>query len=226
VRFDNQLPWVTIIGVARDTKSSGMGEPTPPELFLLHEQMPAAGGTTERTMYVLLKTSVDPTSLIRSARGVVRELDPQLAITNIRTMEQLLDFSVAQQRFLMLLLVVFGGVALSLAAIGIYGIMSYAVERRAREIGIRMALGGSPGDVIRLVIGQAMRLTILGLAIGLIAALGATKYMAGLLFGVTPRDPITFITIGALLTGVAMVAAWVPARRAVRTDPTTALRTE
>jgi putative ABC transport system permease protein len=226
VRFDTSLPWVTIIGVARDTKSSGMGEPTPPEMFLLHEQMPAAGGTTQRTMYVVLKTSVDPSSLISSARGVVRELDPQLAITNVRTMDQLLDFSVAQQRFLMLLLVVFGGVALTLAAIGIYGIMSYAVKRRAREIGIRMALGGSSGDVFRLVVGQAMRLAILGLVIGLIAAFGVTKYMADLLFGVTPRDPVTFITIGALLTSVAMVAAWIPARRAVRTDPTTALRTE
>jgi ABC-type antimicrobial peptide transport system permease subunit len=177
-------------------------------------------------MYVLLKTTVDPLTLISSARQAVRQLDPQLAITNIRSMEQLLDFSVAQQRFMMLLLAVFGGVALSLAAIGIYGIMSYAVKRRTREIGIRMALGGSPRDVVRLVVGQGMQLAVIGLGVGIIAALAATKLMADMLFGITPRDPVTFGTITVLLAAVALFASWIPARRAVRTDPTTALRTE
>jgi predicted permease len=226
IRFDTKLPWVTIVGVARDAKSNGVREATPPELFVLHEQLLTAGGGTERTMYVLLKTSVDPLTLTSSAREAIRRLDPQLAITNIRSMEQLLDFSVAQQRFMMLLLAVFGAVSLSLAAIGIYGIMSYAVKRRTKEIGIRMALGGSPGDVVRLVVGQGMRLAIIGLAFGVAAALVATRFMATLLFGITPRDPVTFVTIGALLTGVALVASWIPARRAVRTDPTTALRAE
>jgi putative ABC transport system permease protein len=226
VRFDTNLPWVTIVGVARDAKSNGVREPAPPELFLLHEQLPTAGGGTERTMYVLLKTTVDPLTLTSSARQAVRRLDPQLAITNIRSMEQLLDYSVAQQRFMMLLLTVFGAVALSLAAIGIYGIMSYAVKRRTREIGIRMALGGTPGDVVRLVVGQGMRLAVIGLGVGLVAALAATKLMADMLFGITPRDPVTFGTIAGLLTGVALIASWIPARRAVQTDPTTALRTE
>jgi ABC-type antimicrobial peptide transport system permease subunit len=126
----------------------------------------------------------------------------------------------------MLLLTVFGAVALSLAAIGIYGIMSYAVKRRTREIGIRMALGGTPGDVVRLVVGQGMRLAVIGLGVGLVAALAATKLMADMLFGITPRDPVTFGTIAGLLTGVALIASWIPARRAVQTDPTTALRTE
>ena len=226
VRFDTNLPWLTIVGVARDAKSNGVREPAPPELFVLHEQLPSAGGGTERTMYVLLKTTVDPLTLTSSARQAVRQLDPQLAITNIRSMEQLLDYSVAQQRFMTLLLTVFGTVALSLAAIGIYGIMSYAVKRRTREIGIRMALGGSPGDVVKLVVGQGMRLAMIGLGVGLIAALAATKLMADLLYGVTPRDPLTFGTIAVLLAGVALIASWIPARRAVRTDPTTALRTE
>jgi putative ABC transport system permease protein len=226
LRFDRQLPWVTIVGVARDTKSNGVREPVPPELYVLHEQLPAAGGGTERTMYVLLKTSVDPATLTQPARAAVRQLDPQLAITNVRTVEQLLDFSIAQQRFLMLLLAVFGVVALSLAAIGIYGIMSYAVKRRTREIGIRIALGGAPRDVLWLVVGQGMRLAAIGLALGLGAALAATPLMAGLLFGVQPRDPMTFFGIGLLLTSVALGATWVPARRAVRTDPNVALRTE
>jgi ABC-type antimicrobial peptide transport system permease subunit len=141
-------------------------------------------------------------------------------------MEQLLDFSVAQQRFMMLLLGVFGVVALSLAAIGIYGIMSYAVNRRTREIGIRMALGGAPADVLRLVVGQGMRLAIVGLSLGIVAALGSTRMMDKLLFGIRPNDPVTFVTITLLLVGVALLATWIPARRAVRTDPTTALRTE
>jgi predicted permease len=226
VRFDRNLPWITIIGVARDAKSQGVREPVPPEIFMLHEQLPSAAGGTERTMYVLLKTSVDPMTLATSARRVVRQLDPQLAITNIRTMEQLLDFSIARQRFMMLLLGVFGVVALVLAAIGIYGIMSYSVKRRTREIGIRVALGGSPSDVLWLVVGQGMRLAIVGLILGIVAALATTGLMRDLLFGVTPTDPVTFVSIGTLLIGIAFIACWLPARRAVRTDPTTALRTE
>lgn len=226
IRFDTALPWVTIVGVARDAKSNGVREPAPAELYLLHEQMAAAGGRSERTMYVLLKTTVDPLSLASSARHAVRQLDPQLAITNVRSMEQLLDFSVAQQRFTMLLLTVFGAVALCLAAVGIYGIMSYAVKRRTREIGIRLALGGAPRDMLLLVVGQGMKLAGIGLAVGMMAALASTRLMRDLLFGVQPTDPVTFVAIGLLLAMVALVATWVPARRAIRTDPTTALRTD
>jgi putative ABC transport system permease protein len=177
-------------------------------------------------MYVLLKTTVDPLSLSSPAREAVRQLDPQLAVTAIRSMEQLLDFSVAQQRFMMLLLAVFGVVALSLAAIGIYGIMSYAVKRRSKEIGIRMALGGAPRDVLLLVVGQGMRLAVIGMVVGLVGALASTRVMSDLLFGVPARDPVTFVGIALLLAGVAFVASWLPARRAVRTDPTSALRME
>jgi ABC-type antimicrobial peptide transport system permease subunit len=212
--------------VARDAKSNGVQEPTPPELYLLHEQLPVAGGSTERVMYAVLKTSVPPLTLAASARAVVRQMDSQLAITNVRSMDQLLDYSVAQQRFMVLLLGVFGVVALTLAAVGIYGIMSYAVKRRTREIGIRIALGGAPRDVLQLVVGQGMRLAGVGLLLGLVAALAATRLMAKLLFGVRPNDPVTFVGIGILLSGVALLASWLPARRAVRTDPTTALRTE
>jgi predicted permease len=226
IRFDTGLPWVTIVGIARDTKSSGVQEPAPAELYVLHEQLPVAAGSTERTMYVLLQTTVDPLTLASPAREMIRQLDPQLAITNIRSMEQMLDFSVARQRFLMLLLSVFGVVALTLAAIGIYGIMSYSVKRRTREIGIRLALGGAPRDVLLLVVGQGMRLAAAGLSLGIVAALATTGLMKDLLFGVSPKDPLTFIGIGLILTAVALFASWVPARKAVRTDPTTALRTD
>ncbi|HJQ21531.1 MAG TPA: ABC transporter permease [Gemmatimonadaceae bacterium] len=226
LRFDRALPWITIIGVARDTRSAGLGEPVPPEIYLLHEQLPTAAGGTERGMYVLLKTAGDPSSLMGGARQLVRELDPTLAINGLRTMPEIVNQSMARQRFTMLLLGVFGAVALTLATVGIYGLMSFAVRRRTREIGIRMALGAKPGDVLRLVVGQGMRLAGFGLFVGVAAALVATRVMSGLLYGISAVDPITFAAITLLLAGIALCASWIPARRAVGTDPTTALRAE
>ena len=199
---------------------------TAAEIFLLHDQMPTAAGGTERAMYVVLRTSVDPVSLAAPARRVVREADPLIAITGIRSMTEMVDLSVARPRFTMLLLGVFGAVAFTLAAIGIYGIMSYAVKRRTREIGIRMALGARPGDVLRLVVGQGMRLALVGLVVGIGGALLATRLMTRLLYGVSATDPLTFAAIASLLAAVALVASWLPARRAIRTDPTLALREE
>jgi len=226
VRFDRSLPWITIVGVARDTRSQGLGEPVPPELYMLHEQMPAAAGGTERSMYVLLRTSGDPAASMGAARRIVRELDAALAITGVRTMSEIVNRSMERQRLTMLLLGVFGGVALTLAAVGIYGLMSFAVRRRTREIGIRMALGAKPGDELRLVVGQGMRLAIIGLTVGLLGALVSTRVMSGLLYGVSATDPGTFVGIAALLAVIAFLASWLPARRAVATDPTTALRAD
>jgi putative ABC transport system permease protein len=202
----------------------GLGSPVPLEIFLPHEQMPEIAGDTERAMYVVLRTAGDPLTLAGPARNVVRDMDPLLAIIGIRSMENMMDLSVAQPRFTMLLLGVFGGVALALAAIGIYGIMSYAVKRRTREIGIRVALGARPADVLRLVVGQGLRLTIVGLSIGVVGAYLATRLMKTLLYGISATDPWTFAAIALLLAGVAFVACWVPARRAVLTDPNMALR--
>ena len=141
-------------------------------------------------------------------------------------MKEMIDLSVAGPRFTMLLLGVFGAVALVLAAVGIYGIMSHAVKCRTREIGIRMALGARPADVQRLVVAQGMSLAAVGLAIGVLAALAATRLMTRLLFGISATDPVTFVGIVVLLGAVAFVASWVPARRAVSTDPTMALRSD
>jgi len=160
------------------------------------------------------------------ARRIVKEMDPLLAIIGVRSMDEVMDFSVARPRFTMLLLGVFGAVALMLAGIGIYGVMSYAVKRRTREIGIRMALGGKPRDVLLLVVGQGMRLAVVGLVIGIAVGFATTRLMRRLLYGVSATDPFTFAAIALLLVGVAFVASWVPARRAVRTDPTAALRAE
>ncbi len=227
VRFGRTRPWITIVGVVKDMRSSGLAESPPAELFMPHEQMPITVDAIERAMYILIRTrGVDPMTLATPARQAVRELDPLLAITSIRTLPELMDLSVARQRFTMLLLGVFGSVALVLAAIGIYGMLSFTVRRRTREIGIRMALGGAPNDVLRMVIGQGMRLAVAGLTIGTIAAIMATRLMEGLLYGIAPNDPSTFVGIVGLLALVALIASWVPARRAVATDPRVALGSE
>ena len=226
IRFAPDEPWLTIVGVARDVRSMGLSEDVTPEVYLLHEQLPAITKETERTMYVIARTAGDAASLAPAARRAVRDLDPLLAITGIRTMTEMIDLSVARPRFTMLLLGVFGAVALVLAAVGIYGIMSHAVKRRTREIGIRMALGARPADVLRLVVGQGMSLAGAGLAVGVLAALAATRLMTRLLFGISATDPLTFAGIVLLLGAVAFVASWLPARRAVLTDPTLALRSE
>jgi len=226
IRFAPKAPWITIVGIARDVRSMGLAEPAPAELFLLHEQLPKIVGETERAMYAVLRTDKDPLSLAAPARRVVRELDPLLAIIGIRSMPQMMDLSVARPRFTMLLLSVFAVVAFTLAAIGVYGIMSYAVKRRTREIGIRMALGARPNDVLSLVVGQGMRLALVGVVLGILGALLATRLLTRLLYGVSPTDPATFTSIAILIAGVAFVASWLPARRAVRTDPTLALREE
>lgn len=226
VRFDRELPWVTIVGVVRDIRSSGLAEAPGSELYLPHEQLPVAARGTERTMWIVAKTSIAPTRLASASRGIIKEMDPLLAVTAIRPVTDIIDESVADRRLTMTLLAVFGTVALSLAAIGIYGIMSYSVRRRTREIGIRIALGGRPADVVRLVVGQGMRLTLLGLAAGTVAALFATRLMRRLLYHVSPTDAMTFVAAAVVMACVAWIASWLPARRAVRTNPTTALRAD
>jgi putative ABC transport system permease protein len=226
VRFAPERPWITIVGVVRDVRSAGLDEPPVTELYLAHEQLPIAAGGTERTMWVIARTRDDPNSLAAPTRAIVKELDPLLAITSIRPLTQIVDESVADRRLTMTLLSVFGAVALLLAAIGIYGIMSYSVRRRTREIGIRIALGGRPRDVLRLVVGQGMRLTLLGLAAGALAAALATRVMDTLLYDVSPTDAVTFVAAVLLTAGVAWIASWLPARRAVATNPTSALRAD
>jgi putative ABC transport system permease protein len=179
-----------------------------------------------RLINLLTRTDGDPVRLASAVRAQVAALNKDQAVFNVRTMEQIVAQSVAPRRFSMLLLTVFALVALVLASMGIYGMMSYAVARRTREIGVRMALGAQSGDVLRLVIGQGMKQALAGVALGLVASVALTRTMKNLLFGVSATDPATFAAIALLLVLVALLACWIPARRATKVDPQVALRCE
>jgi putative ABC transport system permease protein len=177
-------------------------------------------------MSLIVRTTGDPANLSGALRREVLSLDKEQPVSNIRTLEQFVATSLAQQQFAMTLLGVFAAVALLLAAIGIYGVLSYAVTQRTHEIGIRMELGAGRGDVLKLVVGQGLRLTLSGLGAGLVAALALTRVLATLLFGVSATDPLTFTLISLLLLVVALLACWIPAYRAAQVDPLVALRYE
>ena len=177
-------------------------------------------------MSIVVRTGSNPLNLVAAMKSQIQEIDKDLPIADVKTMRQLLSESVSGRRFNMLLLTVFAAVALVLAAVGIYGVMSYSVSQRTHEIGIRMALGAQTSDVLKLVVGEGMLLALAGVAVGLVASLFLTRLMSSLLFGVSATDPLTFALISVMLTGVALAASLVPARRATKVDPMVALRYE
>jgi putative ABC transport system permease protein len=213
--------WFTVIGVVGDVKYSGLDASPAPTMYTHYFQDPFW-----RSMYVVVRTSVEPMGLIGQMRQEVQSIDKDIPIASVRTLDELLVESVAQPRFRTLLVSIFAGVALVLAAVGIYGVMSYSVTERRHEIGIRMALGATSSDVMRMVVGHGMRLALIGVAIGVAGAFALTRLLANLLFGVTTTDPVTFIVLPLVLAGVALAATYVPARRATRVDPMIALRHE
>ncbi len=216
---DNE-PWHTIVGVVGEVKHERLDASTRKSVYLPHAQVPIGGSR------LAIKTTGKPESLIGAVRNHVRDLDPDLPVTRIMTMDQVVARSVWQQRLYTALFGVFAGVALILASVGIYGVMSYAVTQRTREIGLRMALGARRTDVLKLVVGHGVVVTAIGLGVGLVAAVGLTRLMSSLLFNVTPTDAITFVAVSVLLAGVALGACLVPARRAAKVDPMVALRYE
>jgi putative ABC transport system permease protein len=177
-------------------------------------------------MFLAVKAGGDPLGLVNAVRNEVWALDRDLPVSQIKTMDQLMSDAVAEPRAYTLLLGALGAVALLLAAVGIYGVMSYAVTQRTHEIGVRMALGAQPEAVLRLVVGAGMKLALLGMAIGLLAAFALTRLMSKLLFDVSATDPVTFAQIALLLMGVAFLSCYLPARRATKVDPIAALRCE
>src|SRR5260370_25449474 len=177
-------------------------------------------------MTVIAKASADPSQLVAALRQQVTAIDPNQPIYNIRTMDEIRSESVAPERLNLTLLTIFAGIALLLAVVGIYGVMSYTVTQRTHEIGIRMAIGAQPQDVFRMVIGQGMMLALIGVAFGLVGAFALTRLMTTMLFLVTPTDPATFAGIRVLLAADALVACYIPGRRATKNEPVVSLRYE
>ena len=212
--------WVTIIGVVRNVRDWEWNESTPAQFYVSYQQYPS------HIMRLVVRTDGDPASITSAVRHVVASVDPNQPITEVHTMDQLLGSAVSQRRLSMLLLGVFGTIATLLAVIGIYGVMAYGVSQRSHEIGIRMALGARPLDVLRMVVGNGMQLAGLGMAIGLFGSIFAARLLRTQLYGVRPWDPVTFVGVVAVLASVALVASYFPARRATRVDPLAALRYE
>jgi len=210
--------WMTIVGVVADVKQHyAMEKEVYPSIYI-PRVLPS--------MALVARARENPLSLLSAVRAEVRKLDRDLPVYNIRTMDQALGSTLEHERFTVFLLIIFAAVALALAAVGIYGVMSYAISQRTREIGIRMALGARRSDVLMMVIGQGIKIAGAGILIGLVGALALTRFMETLVFGVSATDPLTYAAIALLLTLVALFACWIPARRATKVDPMIALRCE
>ena len=219
--------WIEIVGIVGDIKHRGLDIDSRPEIYVpVYQPLFVNRPTPPLSLYVAVRTSGDPASLARAARGAVLAVDSEQPVANMKTMEQRLAESVAQRRFQMTLLGLFASVALMLAVVGIYGVMSYTVARRTHEIGVRVALGAQGRDVLRLVLRQGMWLTLAGVGVGLAIAYAATRVMASLLYGVSATDTMTFALVSLILTAAALLACLVPARRATKVDPMEALRYE
>jgi predicted permease len=217
--MDGDLRPLTIVGIVGDTREYGLEQPARPTVYVNLMQRPRFQVT------VVMRSSADPRSITSPARAVLRELAPDVP-PRFRTFAQIYSASLGSRRFNLTLVAVFAGTALLLAVAGIYGVMSYTVIQRTREIGVRMALGASSRQVFRTILGQGLTTTAIGITVGVVAALGLTRTIQTLLFGVTPTDPVAYAAVAALLAVVATLACWLPARRAMRADPMEALRQE
>ena len=221
--------WRTVVGVIKDVKQDSWVDTPDNEIYLPFAQSQdfyagTAGHLTSMTM--VARTTVAPLSLVAGVKDAVSSLDRNIPVSTVMSMEQVVTDTLWQQRFNLQLIGLFAALAMVLAAIGLYGVMSYSVTQRTHEVGLRMALGAEGRDVVKLIVGQGMKLALAGVAIGLLAAFGLTRLMSGLLFGVSTTDPLTFGVIALLLVSIALLACWIPARRATKVDPIIALRYE
>jgi predicted permease len=213
-------PWIEVVGVVADVRHAGLSRDPVAEMYLSHLQEP------QRDITLLVKTGGDPAAIAPMVRAGIRSMDPNLPLPAVIAMQDVVRSSIGRRRFDALLLATFAGVALLLSAIGIYGVTSYAVAQRTREIGIRAALGATRSNVLGLVLGRTVSLTMLGIGTGLLGALAMTRVLTSLLYGVRPTDAATFIVVAGMLLAVTLLASYIPARRALRIDPLEALRTE
>jgi putative ABC transport system permease protein len=213
--------WLTVSGVVADMRRSGFNGKVKTEAFLPYTQMPFIGFMT-----LVVRSATEPQSTVAAIRSEIRAMDRNQPVTNVKTMDQVLDEMIAQRRFNTLLLGVFAAVALLLAAIGIYSLVSFSVTQRTHEIGVRLALGAQSSDILRLVMGQGILLAFFGVSFGIVAALVVTRLLSNLLYGISATDPLTFVTTGFLLMIVTLGACYCSARRAMKVDPIIALRYE
>ncbi len=218
-----------IIGIVADTHDGGLDRDPRPKMFVPIAQMPdkmTALNSRIAPLFWVVRTNVEPHTLVAPIEKALRDASEGMPVAHVRTMDEIVVLTTSRQRFNMLLLTVFGSSALLMAAIGIYGLMAYSVQQRTQEIGVRMALGAQASNLRNMVIRQGMTLALIGVVIGIGGAFWLTRFLASFLFGVKAWDPIAFIATPILLSAVALIAIWVPARRATRVDPVTALRFE
>jgi predicted permease len=215
--MDGNLQPLTIVGIVGDTREYGLEQAPRPTMYVNLMQRPRSSVT------VVMWSSTDPAAVIATARDILRQVAPDVP-PRFRTFAQIYSASLGARHFNLTLVAVFAATALLLAVAGIYGVMSYSVTQRRKEIGVRVALGATPGQVFRIILGQGLATTTIGLAVGIIAAIGLTRTIESLLFGVTPTDPVAFASVVALLLMVATLACYLPARRATEADPIEALR--
>ncbi len=213
-------PWATVVGIVADVKEWGLDLPARPTAYYSAlQQAPSRA-------YLVVRTPQRPEALLASLQAELRAVDRDLPLFDVAPMEAVVDSAVSQRRFSMMLLLIFAGVAVVLASLGIYGVIAYTVTQRTRELGIRMALGAKQRDILGLMVGQGMRMTLVGVGVGLTLALVLGRLLSTLLYGIQAHDPLTFVGVAALLVGVALVASWLPARRAAKVDPAITLRAE
>jgi putative ABC transport system permease protein len=212
--------WRTVVGVSRDVKGQSLAAAAPPTFYRPIQQ------SFSSSFALHVRSDGDPRALQQVLRRTFEELDPNLALANVRTMAQHMSAASLVQRIGAWSLSAFGALALVLSAVGLFGVLSYSVAQRTREMGVRIAIGASRRDVLALVIGKALRLTAIGLGVGVVLAAGAGRLLRSQIFGVSPLDPVTFVGVVLLLAAVALLAAWLPARRAARVDPIIALQAE
>jgi putative ABC transport system permease protein len=219
IKFDEGEHWITIVGIVGDVKQFGLNQMAADEIYTVLSQNIWADK-------LLVRTAEDPATVFKRLRSKIYEVDPETAITDELTLEQVKDESLASQRLTTILLALFAGLAIVITASGIAGVMALSVSQRTHELGVRMALGASQLDILRMVLGQGMALVVIGLVVGIAGALAVTKLMAKLLFAITPTDPATFLSVAIVLITIAAMAALIPASRVTSIDPMTALKSE
>jgi putative ABC transport system permease protein len=219
-------PWVTVVGIVADVRHNGITEVIKEKFYVPHRQWHKSTANPIRSMALVVKTSTDPMGLVGPIRREIRNLDANLPIANVQTMSEVVGATLSSPRFTGFLLVTFAVIALALSAIGIYGVLSYLVSRRTREIGIRLAIGAGRAQVLRMVLGNGLTLALAGVVLGLGLALVVARFMRTMLHGVGPADPLTFVSVGVTLSAVALLSSLVPAWRATRVNPVVALKAE